>query len=245
MEQSATPWRVFDAPGTDAEPESGGPAAGSRRPKPGGGLLDLASPGGRLVLAGTAGALVIAIVAAAIVLAGAGERLIEGPDRSSVGSNDTTLLAAAGQVIVDVAGAVVRPGVYRLSAGARIGDAVDAAGGFSPRVDAVAVAATLNLAAPLVDGSRIHVPARDEPSGPDGGGATGGGSPGSAGGTLVNLNTASQAELEALPGIGPVTATKIIEARSSEPFRSIGELRERKLVGEKTFSQLQALVTVN
>ena len=62
--------------------------------------------------------------------------------------------------------------------------------------------------------------------------------------TLVNLNTASESELDALPGIGPVTAGKIIESRSGAPFRNVDELRERGLVGEKTFEKLKPLVSV-
>jgi competence protein ComEA len=60
----------------------------------------------------------------------------------------------------------------------------------------------------------------------------------------VNLNSASQSELESLPGIGPVTAGKIIESRAGSPFRNVGELRERGLVGEKTFESIKALITV-
>ena len=66
-----------------------------------------------------------------------------------------------------------------------------------------------------------------------------------SGGSLVNLNIATQAELEALPGIGPVTATKIIAAREATPFRTVDELRERGLVGEKTFADLKDRVTVS
>jgi competence protein ComEA len=157
--------------------------------------------------------------------------------------------SAADGLVVDVAGAVAQPGIYHLPVGARIGDAVDAAGGFSPRVDAERVGRELNLAASLTDGQQVHVPSRDDPAaggggdGPaTGGGAGGGGSGGS--GDLVNLNTATQAELEALPGIGPVTASKIIAAREEAPFRSVDDLRGRGLVGEKTFGELKALVTV-
>jgi competence protein ComEA len=67
---------------------------------------------------------------------------------------------------------------------------------------------------------------------------------GSGGGGLINLNSASQSELEGLPGIGPVTATKIMESRAAQPFTTVQELRERGLVGEKTFESLKSLVTV-
>jgi competence protein ComEA len=119
-------------------------------------------------------------------------------------------------------------------------------------VDVDRVGQELNLAETLTDGQQVRVPSRDDPATASGGGAsgnaagTGGSGSGSGGGAagLVNLNSATQAELEALPGIGPVTATKIIAAREETPFRSVDELRDRGLVGEKTFGQLQALVSV-
>jgi competence protein ComEA len=117
------------------------------------------------------------------------------------------------------------------------------------------VAQELNLAATLTDGQQIRVPSRDDPargtgtgsSGGNGAGGTGSDGSGNAGGPtgkLVDINTATQAELEALPGIGPVTATKIIASRAEAQFRTVDELRERGLVGEKTFGDLRALITV-
>ena len=150
-------------------------------------------------------------------------------DGSSDGSSDGAVL------IVDVAGAVRSPGLYRLPAGARVGDAITAAGGFGPAVDAAAASGSINLAAPLSDGQKIVVPTR--------GGAASADAAVASGPALVDLNHASQAELEALPGIGPVTATKIIAARAERPFERAEELLERKIVGPATWEKLRDLVT--
>jgi competence protein ComEA len=151
-------------------------------------------------------------------------------------------------VVVDVGGAVLHPGVYHLPRGARIGDAITAAGGFGPRVDAARATADLNLAALLSDGQQVRVPSRDD-AGASPGTSTGAGGPsapsGAGSGRLVNLNTATESELEALPGIGPATAAKIIAARETTPFASVQELRDRKLVGQKTFDGLKDLVSVH
>jgi competence protein ComEA len=145
---------------------------------------------------------------------------------------------------------VVRPGVYHLPTGSRVGDAITAAGGFGPRVDAGAVGAALNLAASLKDGEQVRVPSRDDgapTTGSGGGSPGGGGSRGGAGpgGKLVDLNSATEAELDALPGIGPVTAGKIIEARATARFKTVDDLRTRGLVGQKTFDQIKAMLTVD
>jgi competence protein ComEA len=209
--------------------------------------MTLASP--RVALAGLAAALGVGAFAIVLALGQSGDGSVVGPAVSDTLSGSDAPDVARGQIVVDVVGAVVRPGVYHLAIGSRVGDAITAAGGFGPRVDADAVGTALNLAAPLKDGDQVRVPSRDDtaPSTGSGGGSSGGaGSGGGRGstGSLVNLNSATEAELDALPGIGPVTAGKIIEARAKAPFKAVDDLRTRGLVGQKTFDQIKALVTV-
>jgi competence protein ComEA len=238
VQQPSPPWRVFDAaeasPATDAV--AGPPASGDPAQWPIQGVPPLA-----VIAAGLA--IVVAAIAVVVVLAS--------PQGSVVGPDDpggTSAPDSGAIVVVDVGGAVARPGVYRLPGGSRVGDAIEAAGGFSPRVDVDRAGQVLNLAAVLRDGEQVIVPSRDDgaagrPSGDSGSSGTGG-SGGAGGAGLVNLNTASQLELESLPGIGPVTAGKILAARTEAPFRSVDELRERDILGPATFEKIRELVTV-
>jgi competence protein ComEA len=249
MEPNPTPWRTIDAAGQGrAEPpEPSGPA---RRPL------------GALAIAGAAALVLLAAFLLAFGSASGGSVEVEGA--SALGSpsiGDTTGRAsgagaslAVGDVgpdlVVEIVGAVIRPGVYHLPPGSRVGDLVQAAGGYGPRVDADAASRALNLAARLADGDQVRVPSRDEASvsgsgGPPGEGASiMGGTGGRETPPLVELNTATNAELEALPGIGPATAAKIIAAREEAPFASVEELRSRSVVGEATFGKIRDLVTV-
>ena len=163
----------------------------------------------------------------------------------SAGSADDVGGVAGGELVVEIVGAVQQPGVYRLPAGSRVADLLTAAGGYGPRVDTARSGQELNLAAPLMDGAQIRVPSRDDA--PMSAGAGGPASPALGGGgsaAKVELNHATQAELEALPGIGPATAQKIIAAREEAPFGAVDELRSRGILGEKTFEKLRDLVTV-
>jgi competence protein ComEA len=145
------------------------------------------------------------------------------------------------EVVVDVAGAVVTPGVHHLEAGARVVDAVAAAGGLAPDADG----ARLNLAALLVDGQQVYVarvgetPPLPIPAG--GTAATGPADPA----PLVDLNTASATELEELPGVGPTTAEAIIDHRERNgPFISVEDLLDVRGIGDAKLEQLRDRVTV-
>ena len=147
--------------------------------------------------------------------------------------------------MVEVGGAVLRPGVYRLAPGSRVGDALAVAGGYGPRVDAEAADRALNLAAPIRDGDEIHVPARGEAEPPGAAGGSGAADPASgAGSGLVDLNRATAEQLDSLPGVGPATVAKIIAARAERPFTGLDELVSRKVVGKATLEKIRALVTV-
>lgn len=151
-----------------------------------------------------------------------------------------------GILVVHVAGAVKNPGVYRLDKGARVIEAVEAAGGSLPDGQVH----TLNLAAVLSDGEKVYVPTRKEVQAAQGGngGLTGTRWPGGEGGyrSKVNINLAGPGALEALPGVGPSLAQRIIEFRTRNgPFKKIEGLMEVPGIGEKKFDQIKDSVTVN
>jgi competence protein ComEA len=145
-------------------------------------------------------------------------------------------------VVVEIVGAVREPGVYSLPVGSRLADLVRRAGGYGPRVDVTRAEQELNLAGPLRDGDHVRVPSRDDQQAVGTSGPAS--SAGSAGTAVVDINRATQSELEELPGVGPATAEKIIAAREEAPFTAVEELRSRGVLGEKTFEKLRALVTV-
>ncbi|WBB66907.1 helix-hairpin-helix domain-containing protein [Micromonospora sp. WMMD812] len=151
----------------------------------------------------------------------------------------------AGELVVAVAGKVRRPGLVRLPAGARLADAVEAAGGALPGVDV----ALLNPARKVVDSELIVVgvipppDAAAPPAAAPGAGAVPGA--GAAPGGRVNLNTATLAQLDALPGVGPVLAQRILAHREQQGgFRSVGDLRQVEGIGDARYEQLKDLVTV-
>jgi competence protein ComEA len=135
------------------------------------------------------------------------------------------------KLVVDVAGAVRQPGLHSLARGTRIADAVAAAGGATAKADL----ALVNLAAPLADGEQIVVPAR--------GSAGAAAAPGASPTAPVDLNTATPEQLDALPGIGPATAAKIISFRQAHgAFHSVEELDAVPGIGPARIEQLKGLV---
>jgi competence protein ComEA len=147
---------------------------------------------------------------------------------------------------VHVWGAVAQPGLVAVPSGSRVADALAAAGGLTAEADP----AELNLAAELVDGCQILVGTLDAPRGEVrvGAGGLSGGSltgPGTDAGTVLDLNTATAAQLETLPGVGPVTATAIITWRTEHGrFTDPIELQEITGIGPKTYEKLAAYVRV-
>jgi len=153
----------------------------------------------------------------------------------------------ATELVVSVVGRVVRPGVVRLPAGARVADALDAAGGPLPETDLT----VLNLARRLGDGEQLLVGIAPPPGVPADSGAAGapapaGGSAAPSGATsAVDLNTATLEQLDTLPGVGPVTAQRILDWRAANGrFTAVDQLREVDGIGEARYAKLKDLVRV-
>lgn len=162
------------------------------------------------------------------------EEAIAGEEAAASASEEK---AASGEVVVHVAGAVSAPGVYTLPADSRVDDAVRAAG-----ATADADLSQLNLAQKLADGQKITVPAAGEAPAPADNAAP---SDSSQSGALININTATQEELETLPSIGEVRAQAIIAYREEHGgFRTTDELMEVSGIGEKIFADISPHITV-
>jgi competence protein ComEA len=172
----------------------------------------------------------LVLAAAALALLAVAGRTLAGAGAASEQPSQALVAepaAAAPKLVVHVAGAVRRPGLYRLAEGKRVADAVARAGGATAPADTAAI----NLAAPLADGMQVLVPRR----------VAGGG--GETAGSRVSLSSATAAELDALPGIGPVTAQKILDYRAEHGgFRSVDDLDAIPGIGPARVEQLRDVV---
>ncbi|WTE90357.1 ComEA family DNA-binding protein [Micromonospora zamorensis] len=224
---------------SDARGASAGLAAGPGSRLPGPGAFD---PGRRGVRA-------LAVVAVVVVLGAAGWAWRSRPQSEPVAPLVSVAASAApteqpsasgsGELVVAVAGKVRKPGLVRLPAGSRLADAVQAAGGALPGVDV----ALLNPARKVTDGELIVVGVTPPPV-PGGAAGPSGGAAGPAVGPL-NLNTATLAQLDALPGVGPVLAQRILTHRDQHGgFKAVGDLRQVDGIGDARYEQLKDLVTV-
>jgi competence protein ComEA len=186
----------------------------------------------RQLLVGGVAALVLVALAARL-LSGSSQGAAAPPIPTATSADAAAVPAAGGRLVVDVVGAVRRPGLYRLPHGARIADAVARAGGTTPKAQLELV----NLAAPLADGEQVVVPRRG-PSAAGGGGGAGGTPAGP-----LHLSTATLEQLDSLPGIGPVTAQKILDYRQQHgAFASVDELDAVPGIGPARLEQLKGLV---
>lgn len=171
---------------------------------------------------------------------------VRGPGDASPGDDESSAKSSsAAEVYVDVDGAVVRPGVYRLKDGARVSQAIDAAGGLMAEADVTG----LNRASKITDGQKIYVPTVGEQQaaatvgGSESGAAT---TPGAGSSPeLVNINTASAAELQTLSGIGPSMAQSIIDERTQNgAFASVDDLMRVSGIGEKKLAKIKDCICV-
>lgn len=170
---------------------------------------------------------------------------VRGSGDASPDDESSAKSSSAAEVYVDVDGAVVRPGVYRLKDGARVSQAIDAAGGLTAEADVTG----LNRASKITDGQKIYVPTVGEQQaaaavgGAESSAATTPGAGSSSG--LVNINTASAAELQTLSGIGPSMAQSIIDERTKNgAFASVDDLMRVSGIGEKKLAKIKDCICV-
>jgi len=186
------------------------------------------------------------ILLAGVVFLGAGiliSRQYVGSGQIEVLESPTDAQEGPFEVVVEVAGQVIKPGVYKFSQGARVDDALSLAGGLSADADRSWVDKNLNRAAKLSDGAKIYIPAVGEQSNAVSASSVAGVQNVSPprGSGLVDINSASQSQLEELPGIGPVYAQSIIEHR---PYSNIDELFSKGALKKSTYEKVKEMVSV-
>jgi competence protein ComEA len=168
---------------------------------------------------------------------------VSAPPALAAGSDagEPAATAVREEIVVSVAGKVRKPGLVRLPGGARVADAVEAAGGTLPGTDLAAV----NLARRLTDGELVLVGVTPPPGAAEAPAVPGGPGPPAGAGGKVNLNTATLAELDSLPGVGPVLAQRILDHRTAKGgFKTVGDLRNVDGIGASRYEDLKDLVTV-
>ncbi len=181
--------------------------------------------------------LVIVLIIALLIMTAVGiklsdkeeEMIFTGFEKTVSEDKELTEVKTSGYIFVDIDGAVKNPGVYQLTDGDRVNDAIIMAGGLTEH----AYTKNLNKARKISDGEKIYIPAEGEIES----------SSNSSG--LININTASISELMSLPGIGEVYAQRIIDYRSSKLFGSVEEIKNIEGIGEKTFEKIKELITID
>ncbi len=228
-------WADRSSPSPAAAPAAAEPWWRRGRP---GRLVERWVPGAAATRRRLPVALVVTVAVAAVVAVGValtagggGRELAPDLPAAHASSVSDTATAAAAPMVVSVIGRVTHPGLVSLPDGARVADALQAAGGPLPGVDL----AGLNLARRLTDGEQVNVGVPPPAEGPPGTGAP----------TKVDLNSASAAELDTLPGVGSVTAQRVIDWRTRHGrFTRVDQLREVDGIGPAKFAQLKDLVVV-
>ena len=173
--------------------------------------------------------------------------LPESKDTKTAGDADTALASVSdsnGQIVIDIAGGIKQPGVYWLNAGSITEDAIKAAGGFSKTADLGEIGRTINRAQELANHGKVYIPKIGDKNiayvSP-----TANASSSSSTGSPININSADNAELDLLPGIGEVLSQRIVDYRlQNNGFKSIDELQKVPGIGDKLFGQLKDLVTI-
>lgn len=172
-----------------------------------------------LLGAGSLGAIVLSIIL-----------LVKSTQSATPIRFSSDIASESAEIKVDVEGAVAHPGMYGLPVGSRVEDAITAAGGITRDADAETLAKTVNRAMKLVDGAKLYIPGVSSALGVSTGETA-----------AVSINSAPLARLDTLPGVGPVTAQKIIDNR---PYQTLEELVSKKAVGQALYEKIKNLITL-
>ena len=192
----------------------------------------------------------ILIILIGLVLTACGAFFVKSGILSSSSKVEVLEATTSGQVqskiTAEIAGEVIKPGVYNLPAGSRVDDLLTVSGGLTASADRVWTDQYLNRAAKLTDGQKVYIPGVSQQSASataknGGGGQTVSSTISSDSNTLVNINTGSAAELDSLPGIGPVYAQNIVEHR---PYSTLEELVSKGAIKQSLYDKIKNLITI-